>query len=227
MIYSPSLMCIELDNIKQSVAELEAAGANRLHLDVMDGRYVSNFAMGLGDIRSVCRNAHVETELHLMILEPSKYVDLFAGTGADIIYFHPDADRHPTIVIQKILEAGKQPGIVLNPGTSIESVRELLYIVDKVLVMGVNPGHAGQIYLSYVDQKIRRLLEVKDKMSTDGTSRHKLEVVIDGACSLERMRRWSADGVDGFVLGTAALFGLGRPYREIIDEIKTACGDRI
>ncbi len=209
-------MCLEPDNLRQSVAELEAAGANRLHLDVMDGQYVSNFAMGLGDVRSVCRNTRLETELHLMILEPSRYIGLFADAGADIIYFHPDADRHPTMVIQQIVEAGRKPGIVLNPGTSIESVRELLLIAPRVLVMGVNPGHAGQIYLSYVDQKIKRLLQLKADLG--------LEIVIDGACSLERMQRWSADGVDGFVLGTAALFGLGRPYKEIIDQIKQHCG---
>lgn len=215
MIYSPSIMCTDFDNLKQTIEELEAAGANRLHLDVMDGQYVSNFAMGLGDVRSVCRNTHLTTELHLMILEPSKYVQLFADAGVDIIYFHPDSDHHPTTVIQKILEAGKKPGIVLNPGTSIESVRELLYIVDNVIVMGVNPGHAGQVYLSYVDQKLRRLLEVKKEFN--------LEIIVDGACTLERMKRWSADGVDGFVLGTAALFGFKRPYKDIIDEIKQQC----
>ena len=215
MIYSPSMMCTDFDNLKQTIEELEAAGANRLHLDVMDGRYVSNFAMGLGDVKSVCRNTHLPTELHLMILEPSKYVQLFADAGVDIIYFHPDSDHHPTTVIQKILEAGKKPGIVLNPGTSIESVRELLYIVDNVIVMGVNPGHAGQVYLSYVDQKLRRLLEVKKEFN--------LEIIVDGACTLERMKRWSADGVNGFVLGTAALFGFKRPYKDIIDEIKQQC----
>ncbi len=216
MIYSPSLMCLEPSNLRQTIADLEHAGANRLHLDVMDGQYVSNFAMGLGDVKAVCNNTRLETELHLMILNPSRYIDLFASAGVDIIYFHPDADRHPTMVIQKIMEAGKKPGIVLNPGTSIESVRELLYIVNNVLVMGVNPGHAGQVYLSYVDQKLLRLLDLKE--------RFKLEVIVDGACSLERMRKWSADGVDGFVLGTAALFGLNKPYKEVIDVIKKNCG---
>ena len=160
---------------------------------------------GNNDILSLTRPDVIEDIHH-------QYLD----AGADIIYFHPDADRHPTMVIQQIVEAGRKPGIVLNPGTSIESVRELLLISPRVLVMGVNPGHAGQIYLSYVDQKIKRLLQLKADLG--------LEIVIDGACSLERMQRWSADGVDGFVLGTAAHFGLGRPYKEIIDQIKQHCG---
>lgn len=215
MILSPSLMCANYDNLKEEVEKLECAGATRLHLDVMDGRYVPNFAMGIGDVKCVCRNAHVETELHLMVLEPSKYIELFAELGVDIIYFHPESDHHPTTVIQKIVEAGKKPGIVLNPGTSIECISELLYIVNHIIIMGVNPGHAGQIYLPYIDDKIERVLALKNK--------HNLEVVIDGACSLERIKKWSGRGIDGFVLGTAALFNNEKPYKETISEIRKIC----
>ena len=149
-----------------------------------------------------------------MIEKPSKYINLFAEAGADIIYFHPESDYHPTTVIQKIIEAGKKPGIVLNPGTSIETVKELLFIVDKIIIMGVNPGNAGQIYLSYVDHKIERIMEVKEKFG--------LEVMIDGACSKERIMNWHKQGVDGFVLGTAALFHRGQSYLDIIRDIKTS-----
>ena len=134
-----------------------------------------------------------------MIVEPSKYIDLFVNAGADIIYFHPESDRHPTTVIQKILEAGKKPGIVLNPGTSLESVNELLHIADHVILMGVNPGHAGQVYLPYIDHKMEKIVKIKDK--------HNLEIMLDGACSKERIKVWHNRGIDGFVLGTAALFG--------------------
>lgn len=215
MILSPSLMCANFDNLKQEIFALEEAGATRFHLDVMDGVYVQNFALGLGSIKSICRNANIETELHLMIKEPSKYIDLFAEAGADIIYFHPESDYHPTTVIQKILEAGKKPGIVLNPGTSVEVVKELLYIVDRIIIMGVNPGHAGQVYLPYIDHKLERIIKIKDKF--------KLEIMVDGACSLERIVQWSSQGVDGFVLGTAALFGRKESYAETINNIRRAC----
>jgi len=219
MILSPSLMCASCDNLRAVAIELEAAGADRLHLDVMDGVYVPNFALGLGDVKTICSNSNIETELHLMIVEPSKYINLFAEAGVDIIYFHPEADKHPTTVIQKILEAGKKPGIVLNPGTSIESVNELLYIVDKVILMGVNPGHAGQVYLSYIDHKIENIVKLKEK--------YNLEIMIDGACSKEKIKKWHRQGVDGFVLGTAALFGHKDSFKNTVFNIRKYCGETI
>lgn len=217
MILSSSMMCANCDHLQNEVELLEEAGIDRFHIDFMDGCYVPNYALGIGDVRSICRNASVETELHLMIKDPVRYIDMFAETGVDTIYFHPESDFHPTTVIQKIMEANKKPGIVLNPGTSLESVKELLYIVDKIILMGVNPGNAGQVYLSYIDHKINRVMEVKEKFN--------LEIIIDGACTKERIKKWSGQGVDGFVLGTAALFGQKAPYKDIIKDIRNTCGD--
>lgn len=214
-IFSPSLMCAQYGELKQEVRLLEEAGADRLHLDVMDGNYVQNFAMGMGDIKYIAQASNLETELHLMIKHPSRYIDQFADAGVNIIYFHPDSDYHPTTVIEKILKAHKTPGIVLNPGTSLASVTELFYVAKRVIIMGVNPGHAGQIYLPYVDQKIRQSLEIKEKYG--------LEIMIDGACSLDKIAKWSLAGVDGFVLGTAALFGKTGTYKENIQKLRMAC----
>lgn len=214
-IFSPSLMCARYENLAEEVQLLEEAGADRFHLDVMDGRFVPNFAMGLGDIRCVVKAAKIETELHLMIERPSEYVSLFASTGVDIIYIHPEADFHPTTAIQKIIETGKTPGIVLNPGTSIESVIELLNIVKKVMIMGVNPGHAGQVYLPYVDKKIEKILKIKDEFE--------LEISIDGACSAEKITKWNIMGIDGFVLGMNALFGKDGTYSENIKCLRDLC----
>lgn len=215
-IFSPSMMCARYENLAEEVHLLEQAGADRFHLDVMDGRFVPNFAMGLGDIRCVTAVSHIETELHLMIERPSEYIPLFASTGVDIIYIHPESDYHPTTAIQKIIEMGKTPGIVLNPGTSIESVIELLNIVKKVMIMGVNPGHAGQVYLPYVDKKIDKFIEIKDKYG--------LELTIDGACSTDKISKWSHAGVDGFVLGTSALFGMMDAYQESMMHLRELCG---
>lgn len=217
MIYSPSLMCANFDNLKAEALSLEAAGATRLHLDVMDGMYVPNFALGLGDVKSVCRNTSLVTELHMMIMEPGRYIKMFANAGVDIIYFHPDSDRNPEDVIAKIRERGLRPGIVINPEASIDSLQRFYELVDNVLVMGVKPGHAGHLYLPHVDQKLEQLVAIKHQ--------YNLEIIMDGACSLERMKRWSQQDIDGFVLGTSSLFGHRGTYKDIIDNIKRECGD--
>ena len=217
MIYSPSLMCANFDNLKAETFALEAAGATRLHLDVMDGRYVPNFAMGLGDVKSVCRNTSLVTELHMMICEPGRYIKMFADLGVDIIYVHPDSDRQPKAVLQRIRELGKSPGIVINPEATIEDMREYFDLVDNILVMGVKPGYAGHIYLPHVDQKLEKLIELRANASW--------KIILDGACTLDRMKRWSKKGVDGFVLGTSSLFGHLNSYKDIIDNIKRECGD--
>ena len=115
-------MCANCDNLKQEVQSLEEAGATRLHLDVMDGQYVPNFALGLGDVKSICRNTKLVTEIHMMVMEPGRYVKLFADAGVDIIYIHPDSVRNAVDVVQQIRETGKKPGIVINPEATIESL---------------------------------------------------------------------------------------------------------
>lgn len=215
--FSPSMMCAKYNNLENEIKKLEKTGVERLHLDVMDGRFVPNFAMGLNDVRCVAQIADIKTELHLMIERPSEYIAMFANTGVDIIFIHPESEYHPTVAIQEICRMGKTPGIVLSPGISLESVMDLFGVVKKVMVMCVNPGHAGQMYLPFVDHKIERLIEIKND--------YNLEISIDGACSADRIRRWYKAGVDGFVLGTAALFGQKGTYQEIISKLRGICDE--
>lgn len=128
------------------------------------------------------------------------------------MYIHPEAEYHPSTTLQKIIDAEMIPGIAINPGTSVETVYEMLRIVDKVLVMSVNPGNAGQMYRPYVGHKIDSLLSLKDEME--------FEIYWDGACSMNKIMEFAPKGIKGFVIGTTVLFGKDRPYQEILSEKK-------
>ena len=212
----PSFMCANFSCLKDEIRRLEEAGADIFHLDVMDGQYVSNFGMGVQDIKYICENSKIKTEVHLMIENPQRHIQLFADCGADIIYIHPESEYHAITTLQKIGEMGLEAGIVINPGTSVESVVELLNVVKRVMVMGVNPGHAGQLYLPYAEKKIDHLLQLQKEYG--------FSIGMDGACNVERISRLSKKGVDNFVLGTAALFYGDMNYKEHMNIIKNALG---
>ena len=128
------------------------------------------------------------------------------------MYIHPEAEYHPSTTLQKIINAKMHPGIAINPGTSVETVIEMLRIVDSVLVMSVNPGNAGQMYLPYVGNKVERLISLREEMG--------FKLTWDGACSGDKIMEFAPKGVDGFVLGTTLLFGKNRSYGDILKEIR-------
>lgn len=206
------MMCADFGDLAGEVKRLEEAGADMLHLDVMDGHFVPNYGMGLQDIEYICRHAAIPCDVHMMCEAPGNYVEKFVSYGASIIYVHPETDANCARTLQKIIDAGAHAGLALNPGTGIGAIEPLLNMVDYVLVMTVNPGFAGQSYIPFVDEKVDRLLEMRDKYSFD--------IVIDGACSCDVITRLNAKGVKGFVLGTSALFNKGCSYADIMPEIR-------
>lgn len=210
----PSMMCADFGSLSIEISNLEEAGVTGYHIDIMDGQFVPNFGMGLQDLEFIRKSTKKPIDVHLMVNNPNNHINLFANIGVDIIYIHPEADMHPARTLQKIKQKNIKAGIALNPGTSIESIKPLLNIVDYVMIMTVNPGFAGQKYLNYVDYKIDELVEMSFK------SRFNYDVLVDGAISPERIDNLSTKGVKGFVLGTSSLFGKNKDYATLINNLK-------
>ena len=209
-----SMMCADYSNLGREVKALDEGGIDSFHIDIMDGRYVGNFAMSLNDLKCIRSLTDKPLDVHLMVEHPLNTIGLFTGSlrKGDTVYIHPEAEYHPSTTLQRIIDAGMIPGIAINPGTSIENVKMLLRIVKKVLVMSVNPGNAAQMFLPYVREKYDQLLALKDEMD--------FEIYWDGACGEDKIREYAPLGVRGFVLGTTLLFGKGDDYGKTLKRIR-------
>ena len=209
-----SMMCANYGNLEKEVRELEEGGIDSFHIDIMDGRYVPNFAMSLNDMAYIASATTKPLDVHLMVEHPNNTVELFLRKlrKGDTVYIHPEAEYHPSTTLQKIIDAGMVPGIAINPGTSVGTITEMLRIVKRVLVMAVNPGNAGQMFMPYVGDKINRLLQLKSEMN--------FELFWDGACGADKIIEYAPKGMDGFVLGTTLLFGKKQSYGETLADIR-------
>ncbi|MCC8028114.1 MAG: ribulose-phosphate 3-epimerase [Clostridium sp.] len=209
---SASMMCADYGCLEKEIRNLEAGGIDSFHIDIMDGQFVPNFCMGIQDLRCIRRLTKKPVEVHLMIKRPMSYLKVFIDAGVDVIYVHPEADYHPSTTLQAILNAGITPGIAVNPGTSFETINELLFLARRVLVMSVNPGNAGQAFLPYIGQKLDKFLAARKERNID--------IYWDGACSRDKILKYGPKGVKGFVLGTTILFGKNKTYQEILQDVR-------
>lgn len=213
---APSILSADLGRLADEVADVERGGADWIHLDVMDGRFVPNITLGPIVVEAVRRATKLPLDVHLMIVEPERYVESFAHAGADVISVHVEASPHLQRTLSAIRGLGKKAGVVLNPHTDERSIEYVLGDVDLILVMSVNPGFGGQKFLSSVLPKVRALRERVDALGLD------VHIEVDGGVTPETAPGVVEAGADVLVAGSAVF---GAPNRaDAIAKIRAAAG---
>jgi ribulose-phosphate 3-epimerase len=221
---APSILSADFARLGEEVRAVEAAGADWVHVDVMDGRFVPNLTLGPPIVAALKRVATRPLDVHLMIVEPERYVDAFADAGADVITVHVEASRHLHRTLQAIRARGRKAGVSLNPHTSEESLRYVMGLVDLVLVMSVNPGFGGQAFLPEVLPKIARLRQMID--AEERTSGRTVDLEVDGGLKPGTARLVAEAGCDVLVAGNAvfAAKDYGAAIRAIREDAAGAIG---
>lgn len=198
---SASLMCADQLNLKNGIRELEDAGIDYLHLDVMDGSFVPNITLGFDLINAIKQTTDIPLDVHMMVNEPSKFIDRMNLGENDIICVHYESDIHIHRILEMIKNKGVKAGLAINPQTSPESIKYLTDYIDMVLVMTVSPGFAGQKLFAAAERKTAEMRKLLNEWGCGNIS-----IEVDGNISLENGRKLSRCGADIFVLGTSSLF---------------------
>ena len=211
---APSILSADFGRLAEEVRAVEAAGADWIHVDVMDGRFVPNITIGPLVVEAVRRCTRLPIDTHLMIVEPERYVEAFAKAGADIVTVHAEVSPHLHRTLQAIRGAGAQPGVVLNPSTPLDCLEYVLGDVSLGAPHVREPGFGGQSYIPAVTEKVRRLRRMADERGLE------LDIEVDGGIKASTVGAVAAAGANAFVAGTAVF---GAPdYREAISGIREA-----
>lgn len=210
---APSILSADFSSLGPEIAAVEQAGADLIHIDVMDGHFVPNITIGPGVIASLRKVSRLPFDVHLMIEEPQCFIDAFADAGSDIITLHAEATRHLHWAIARIRERGLRAGVSLNPATSLHQVEEILTSVDNLLIMTVNPGFGGQPFIEAVLPKIRKARKLIETLAPH------VSLEVDGGVTLLNIGAIAEAGADIFVAGTS-IFHSGN-YRQTIETMRT------
>jgi ribulose-phosphate 3-epimerase len=213
-LVAPSILASDFAKLGEEARAVEAAGADWLHVDVMDGHFVPNITIGPDVVKALRPHVKIPFDVHLMIAPADPYLEAFRAAGADIISVHPEAGPHLSRTLQRIRELGARAGVVFNPSTPTQVVTHILDQIDLMLVMSVNPGFGGQSFMSSQLRKIERLRRMIDETGRD------IVLEVDGGVTTETAPKCVAAGATALVAGTAVFRGGPAKYAENIEALR-------
>ena len=213
---SPSILSADFSQLGNEIKRLEEAGADLIHVDVMDGHFVPNLTIGPPVIKALKKNCSIKFDVHLMISPVHKYIDAYSDAGADIITIHPEATEDLTASIKKIKNLGKTVGVSLNPETKVSVIKDYLDQIDLVLIMSVNPGFGGQKFMPEILDKIKELKNIQKNQNID------FDIEIDGGINFENSKIAIEAGANILVSGTTIFKSNNGDIKKNIDLLKSS-----
>lgn len=211
---APSILSADFSRLGEEIEAVAAAGADFIHVDVMDGHFVPNLTIGPLVVKAIRKTTKLPFDVHLMISPVDPYIDEFVKAGADILTVHPEAGPHLHRTLQAIRAAGARPGVALNPGTPVSAIEPVLGDVDLILVMSVNPGFGGQ---AFIDSQLKKIETIRKLIDASGRS---VMLEVDGGVNAETAPRVVAAGADVLVAGSAVFKGDPKKYAANIAALK-------